>query len=112
MGLDCPNVRTVIHLSSLTDIEEYLQETGRAGRDGNYSRAVLYCSKKNFAFPTSDHAMKQYCVNKDKCKRQLLLQEFESFECDDTTDSVTTSSHCTCTCCDICEMTCSCDLCM
>lgn len=34
LGLDCPNVRRVIHWGPSGDIEEYMQETGRAGRDG------------------------------------------------------------------------------
>ena len=33
MGLDCPNVRRVVHWGSSSDIEHYLQETGLAGRD-------------------------------------------------------------------------------
>ena len=42
MGLDCPNVRSVIHWGPSGDIEQYLQETGRAGRDGLPAEAVLY----------------------------------------------------------------------
>ena len=33
MGLDCPNIRRVIHWGPSGDIESYLQETGRAGHD-------------------------------------------------------------------------------
>lgn len=42
MGLDCPNVRRVIHWGPSSDIEQYLQETGRAGRDDLPSIAVLH----------------------------------------------------------------------
>lgn len=41
MGLDAPNVRNVIHWGPPNEIEMYLQETGRAGRDNGNSTALL-----------------------------------------------------------------------
>lgn len=41
MGVDKKNIRSVVHYGPAASVEAYLQEAGRAGRDGEPSRAVL-----------------------------------------------------------------------
>jgi ATP-dependent DNA helicase RecQ len=41
MGIDVPNIRAVVHFGIPGSIEDYVQESGRAGRDGRYSDVVL-----------------------------------------------------------------------
>lgn len=44
MGVDKPDIRTVVHTALPGTLESYYQEVGRAGRDGDLSRAVLLWS--------------------------------------------------------------------
>ena len=76
MGVDCPNIRRVYHWGSPSEPEEYVQETGRAGRDGEDAVAII------FAEPVGKHAskeMKTYLSNSTVCCHCLLFQDFLSF---------------------------------
>ena len=42
MGVDIPDIRQIIHWGLPATLEEYVQETGRCGRDGSHSVAIAY----------------------------------------------------------------------
>eukprot|EP00794_Sanderia_malayensis_P001674 gene1674-1864_t len=98
MGVDCKSLHHVIHYGPPTDIDYYCQETGRAGRDQEQSDALLILFPKCFAKNTS-LAIKEYCKNTEKCRRELMLSHFKG-----SFDKVTPGHNC----CDICSKACTC----
>jgi ATP-dependent DNA helicase RecQ len=53
MGIDKPDVKTVIHLSPTENLENYYQEAGRAGRNGDKAFAIILNNKSDI--PALEH---------------------------------------------------------
>jgi len=70
MGIDCPDIRNVVHHGPPTSIEQYVQETGRAGRNGTLGTALLLFHKPGKHL---GKAMTEYCTNNTECRRNFFV---------------------------------------
>lgn len=119
LGVDCPNIREVIHFRSPASMLDYVQESGRAGRDGQNSKATLFFSAREFGSRRSKfnknktkyqaeilelEKISNYCENTTVCRRKLILEYFEESHVRYDHDS----GH---NCCDICSLNCACSDC-
>ena len=77
LGINKANVRAVIHMSLPKSIEQYYQEAGRAGRDGNPADCILLWQKQDAALLA--HFMKQITdsVERDRAwQRYYNIRDF------------------------------------
>lgn len=98
MGINKPNIRFVVHYDLPKTIENYYQETGRAGRDGLPAECVLYFDPADIPRvkrlisdnPNEERAKVELqrfnamvsLADAQICRRQVLLSYFNEYESD------------------------------
>ena len=100
MGVDVVNCHLVIHIGPPKMLDQFLQESGRVGRDEKPSKSVVIIYPRSTSGPGFEDDTKSFIRNTQMCRRSVLMDAIEN--CNTKPLAI---PH---TCCDICAKTCLC----
>ena len=75
LGIDCSDIQQVIHWGLPDNIEEYVQQSGRGGRNGGSSSTAILYRSEGVRYGVQQ-CIKRYASNSSACRRRLLFKDF------------------------------------
>ncbi|XP_066947750.1 ATP-dependent DNA helicase Q1-like isoform X3 [Macrobrachium rosenbergii] len=88
MGIDKPDVRFVIHHCISKSMENFYQESGRAGRDNKPAKCLVFWRYADFARQSTMvfteqtgldnlYGLISYCLDGNRCRRNIIAEHFD-----------------------------------
>jgi superfamily II DNA helicase RecQ len=93
LGVDAPHIRVVLHVGTVRQMRQYAQESGRAGRQGDASEAIIMRGYRTIAkgrvamgFAADVEEEMQEFIGGEGCMRRVMDEAMdgtnERWECE------------------------------